>query len=141
MFFNDNGFADLFSGYSIPEDNNFVLNNHPLEPTYGGPADAALAGRFDLDATATGPSTVEIENWWLAPRPEGDTNEYLGSTLLGPSSSGYAGVYGSETESTSGAGGFTGEPHSRSLTVFNADNNYRQHVRFRHARATTHLRA
>jgi len=117
MFFNDNEFADLCSGYSIPEDNNFDLNDYPLEPTYGGPpAGAAWAGRFDLDATATSPSTAEIENWWLAPRPEGDPNEYLGSTLLGPSGGGYAGVYGSETEPTSGAGSFTGEPYSRSLT-------------------------
>jgi len=114
--FDNNDFADLNSGYSIPENNNFGLNGYPLEPTYGEPsADAAWAGGFGLDATVTGPSTAEIENWWLAPRLEGDSNEYLGSTLLGSFGGEYADAYGSQTQPTSGAGSFNaGEPYSRS---------------------------
>jgi len=114
--FDNNDFADLNSGYSIPENNNFGLNSHPLELTHGGPsADAAWAGGLNLDGTVTGPSIAEIENWWLAPRPEGDANEYLGSTLLESFGGEYAGICGSQAEPTSVAGSFnTGEPYPRS---------------------------
>jgi len=115
MFFN-NGFADLHSGYSILEDNNFGLDGYPLDFTYGEPsADAAWAGGFDLDGTLAGPSTAEIENWWLEPRPEGDANEHLGNTPLGCSRDEYPGVCGSQTHPTSGADNFnTDGPHFRS---------------------------
>jgi len=118
MFFDNNDFADLNSGYSIPENNNFDLNGYPLEPTYGEPSiDPAWVGGFDLNATVTSPTTAEITNWWLAPRPEGDVNGYLGSTLLGSSVGECAGVSGYQTEptSTSGAGSCNaGEPYSMS---------------------------
>ena len=115
MFINSNEFADPNSGFPILENNNFGFNGYPLEPTYGEPpADAAWSDRFDLDATAAGPSTAEIENWWLAPRPEGNANKYLGNTLLGSSGGEYAGVYGFQTEPTTGADNFsTCEPYFR----------------------------
>ena len=83
---------------------------------FGEPSvDGAWAHGLDLYATATGPSTTEIENWWLAPRPEGDVNEYLGSILLSPFGNEHAGIYGSQTEPTYGDGSFNaGEPNSRS---------------------------
>ena len=127
MFFNN--FVGLNSGHSVPEDNNFGPDGHPLPPTNGEPPAAWAEGLGHT--TATGFSSAEIENWWLAPRSEGDGNRYMGSTLLGPSGSELVGEYGSQSGPISGTNNFNaGEPHFSLSSVvntgLNADNNRRR---------------
>jgi len=105
MFFNNN-FEGLNSGYSMPEDNNFSVNGYPLEVANGEPSPrAAWAGGIDPLA---GLSAAEIEAWWLAPRPEGDASQYMGSTLL-PASG--ADLYGFQPEPIPSVN--TSEPYFR----------------------------
>jgi len=119
MLFNNNTFAGPNFGYPMPENNDFGVNGYPLEVANDEPSPrAAWAGEIDPLA---GLSAAEIEAWWLAPRPEGDASQYLGSTLLP-----HSGIdpYGFQPEPTSGVN--MGEryfcPLSVVNTVINTDN-------------------
>ena len=95
VFFNNN-FADNTSGYPIPDNNSFGFNGYPFEITNGG---------FDLETGTDGLSAAEIEDWWLAPKPDGNASQYLGSTFLESFRNELAGPYDSRAGQTPGTSG------------------------------------
>ena len=68
--FDNNDFANTTYGGSIPDNNELDFNGYPIEATNAGPS------------TLDGLSAAEIDNWWLAPNPNGNAGQYAGSTLL-----------------------------------------------------------
>ena len=102
MFFTNN-FADAGFDYSTLENTNFDIDDYPLEATNGESSTSATqAGGLELDPTLTGLNMAEIEDWWLAPRSDGATAQYTGSTLLDYPYDEFAGVYGSQASPVSG---------------------------------------
>ena len=79
MFFNNN-FANTTSGYPVPDNKSLGFNGNLFEVTNDGPLDCS---GFGLGAGIGSLSAAEIEDWWLAPKPDGNAGQYLGSTLLG----------------------------------------------------------
>jgi len=73
MFFS-NSFANTTSGYPIPDNGSLSFNGNLFEVTNDGPSDSSGFGSL---------SAAEIEDWWLAPKSDGNADQYLGSTLLG----------------------------------------------------------
>ena len=139
-----NNFSNTHFGYPTPEDNNSGFNGYSFEVTNGeSSTSAARAGGLELNPTLAGLSTADIEDWWLAPKSDGDAGEYSGSALLNYSWNGSAGVHVSYTGPTSGPD--TGEPRRSPLSVvnmiFNADNSRRCLSRLRRVHRTTGVRA
>jgi len=126
MFFNNN-FADAASGYPVSDNKSLGLNGNLFEVTNDGPSDCSGIG---LGAGIGGLSAAEIEDWWLAPKPDGNAGQYLGSTLLGAFRNELASPHDSQTGLTPGTSGvITSESYcsllSTTCRVFNANGGIR----------------
>ena len=129
MFFNNN-FAGAGFGYSTPGNANSDFNSYPFEVTNDeSSTSAAQTSGSELDSTLAGISTTEIEDWWLAPRPDSGASQYMGSTLLDYPCDEFTGVYESQADPIpyTGAGEFL---LSVINTRSNTDNTRRRHSRF-----------
>lgn len=125
MFFNNN-FTSINPRHHIPHNDRFWFNGYSLV-TNDGPS---TSGGFDLGAGIDGLSAAEIEDWWLAPKPDGNTSQYSGSTLLESFRNEFASPHNSQTGQTPEASGVdTGECYCNLSSVmdrvFNANNNTR----------------
>ena len=89
--FDNNDFANTTYGDSIQDNNELGFNGYPFEATNAGPS------------TLDGLSAREIENWWLAPNPNGNAGQYAGSTLLDAFRDEPVGLYDTYTLGTAGA--------------------------------------
>jgi len=100
---------------------NLDSGNYPFEMTNGEASNigAAQTRESDLDALDN-LSTAEIENWWLAPKSNGDAGQYAGSTLLDSSWSEFTGGCGSQPGPIPGTNGYgMGESHPNPSSVTN----------------------
>jgi len=89
MFFNNN-LADA-NAFDYPT---FGPDAYPFETDGGEPSTrVAQASGSDLGLALDNLSTDEIENWWLAPKPDGGAGQYMGSTLLDSSWGEFVGPY------------------------------------------------
>jgi len=131
MFFDNNDFDDSNFGYSTPENSGFGFNGYPFGETHGeSSTTVAQTSRFDLDTTVAGPSTAEIEAWWLEPKSDGGVGQYAESTLLDLPQSGFTGPYDSQNWNISGTNGLDmSECYLGAFlvmnTVFSANNSLR----------------
>jgi hypothetical protein len=96
MFFNNN-FTGTTAGYPVPDNNSFGLNGYPFEATNYGPP---TYDGSDLEGGIDGLSAAEIEDWWLAPNPDGNAGQYSGSTFLESFRNEHASPHESQTGQT-----------------------------------------
>ena len=97
MFDYDKFFDPTFD-FSIPDNDELGFNGYPFEGTNGEPSTrAAQTGGFDPEAALNDLDAAGIENWWLAPRSDGDASRYAGSTLLNSFQNELPGSYDTQT--------------------------------------------
>jgi len=108
MFFNNNNnFTGVNFDHSVLENDDFGLTGYGFEETNSEPSTRVpQVNGFDSDPTLAGLSTSEIVEWWLGPKLDDGVNQYTGSTLLDPSHSEFAGLYGSQIGDVPGTNGF-----------------------------------
>jgi len=106
--FPNNYFAGANFGFG---NSNLDFGSYPFEMTNSEASTSAAQTRSDLDALDDF-STAEIENWWLAPKSNGDAGQYAGSTLLESSWNEFAGGCRSQPGPIPGTNGSgRGESH------------------------------
>ena len=120
MFDYDKLFDPTFD-FSIPSNAELGFDGYPFEVTNGEPSTrTAQTGGFDPEAAFNNLDAAGIENWWLAPRSDGDANQYAGSALLDSFQDEPAGSYGTQTGYALGTDGAnTGESHCSLSSVMN----------------------
>ena len=117
MFDYDKFFDPTFD-FSIPGNEELGFNGYPFEVTNGEPSTRATqTGGFDPEAALNNLDAAGIENWWLAPRSDGDASQYAGSALLNSSQNELTGWYDTQIGYPLGAN--TSESHYILLSVMN----------------------